>query len=121
MMWKKAKLALTKISSGVYKWWLNTRYQGHTRNHGVIKCTCQTQPTLNQIHIIHCQRFANCYLEAAAEKGKSVQEIKHMLAVRDFDKDTREEIEEINDLEQCLSQKITTVIGRHQDANQGEG
>lgn len=47
MMWKKAKLALTKISSGVYKWWLNTRYQGHTRNHGVVKCTCQTQPTLN--------------------------------------------------------------------------
>ena len=39
-----------------------------------------------------------------------------MLAERDFDKDLREEIEELNDVEQCLSQKITTVIGRHQDA-----
>ena len=41
--------------------------------------------------------------------------IKNKLAERDFDKDTREEIEELNGLEACLSQKITTLIGRHED------
>ena len=46
-MWKTAKSALTKVSNGVTKWWLNTRYQGHTSNNGVIKCTCDGTTTLN--------------------------------------------------------------------------
>ena len=115
MMWRKVKLALTKVTRGVCKWWLGTRYQGHTRNNGVVKCTCLDRPTLTQTHVIHCERFANCYLETAREKETTVEEIKHKLAERDFDRDTREEIEELNDLEACLSQKITTLIGRHED------
>ena len=119
-MWKSAKSVLTKVSNGVTKWWLNTRYQGHTRNHGVVKCTCLNRPTLTQTHVIHCERFANCYLEAAAERETTVEQIKHRLAERDFDHDTKEEIEDLNELEACLSQKITTLIGRHEDRIEGE-
>ena len=88
-MWKKVKLALTKISKGVCKWWLDTRYQGHTRNHGVVKCTCLNNPTITQTHVVHCERFANCYLETAREKETTVDEIKNKLMERDFDRDTK--------------------------------
>ena len=66
-MWKDAKLVLTKASIGLFKWWINQRYQGHTRSYGTVKCTCNNTTTLNQIHIIHCARFDPSYAATAAE------------------------------------------------------
>ena len=86
-MWRQAKLVLTKASSGLFKWWINQRYQGHTRSHGVIKCTCDHQTTLNQTHIIHCPRFRPSYALTAAEKDVSIEQIKHRLAAREDDLD----------------------------------
>ena len=64
-MWKKAKMVLSETSSQVYKWWASTRYQGHTRSYGTIKCTCDNTTTLTQQHIIVCPRFRDCYAQTA--------------------------------------------------------
>ena len=112
-MWKRAKLVLTKASDGLFKWWINQRYQGHTRSYGIIKCTCDNQTTLNQTHIIHCPRFRPSYALTADEKDVSIQQIKHKLASREDDLD-KDDIKELNDLESALSTRITNEIGRFQ-------
>ena len=66
-MWKNAKLVLTKSSNQVFKWWTATRYQGHTRSYGNIKCTCDNRTTLTQPHIVVCNRFRGCYDQTALE------------------------------------------------------
>ena len=112
-MWQRAKLVLTQVNKSVFKWWAATRYQGHTRNFGTIKCTCDNRTTLTQIHIIHCPRFGHCYEQTALEHGISQQTVKHRLAEREEDSDT-EYITKINAMEKTLSEKITRVIGTFQ-------
>jgi len=109
-MWRRAKLVLTKSSKQVFKWWTSTRYQGHTRSYGTIKCTCDNRTTLTQQHIIECPRFRDCYTQTAMIHNLQVPEVKQRLAKREEDYNT-EDISEINALERTLSGKLTNVIG----------
>ena len=109
-MWKRAKQVLTKSSKQVFKWWTSTRYQGHTRSYGIIKCTCDNRTTLTQQHIIDCPRFRECYTQTAAIHNVEVPEIKDILQERKEDYNT-EDISEINIMERTLSEKLTNVIG----------
>ena len=105
-MWEDAKLVLIHATPGLMKWWAHTRYQGHTRAAGVIKCTCERRPTLNQIHIIHCQRFQQAYQETATQLMITTGEVKVNLAARKVDVDEIEQIFELNTMEQILTEKI---------------
>jgi hypothetical protein len=109
-MWKNAKLVLTRSSNQVFKWWTATRYQGHTRNYGNIKCTCDNRTTLTQSHIVVCNRFRGCYDQTALEHDMQVQEIKSVLSERTEDCDLAA-IRRINAVEKSLSGRLSNVIG----------
>ena len=112
-MWKQAKLALTNVSSQVYKWWTAARYQGHTRSFGDIRCTCDGTTTLTQQHIELCPRFRECYNETASIHNTQVLEIKSSLRERRSDY-TPVKIAELNRMERTLSERLTNVIGTFQ-------
>ena len=109
-MWIQAKLMLVNASPGLMKWWANTRFQGHTKSVGVIKCTCLGQPTVNQVHIINCSRFNSCYAETAAEHNVTPGHIKHILSERDPAIMKAEEVTHLNSIEKTLSEKIDSLL-----------
>ena len=107
--WKSAKKALTAASPGLFKWWVNARFQGHHRE-SVTKCKCPEQATVTQAHILGYQEYQACFDATAAHSNMTVEKVQRQIGSRDPEASTREEFETLNEVEDHLSAQLLAKI-----------
>ena len=107
--WRTAKQALTATSPGLFKWWIGARFQGHHWE-SVTNCKCPDQATVTQNHVLVCEEYKNCFEATAARFERSAEEIKEMIQSRDPNNCSREDLQELNNLEDHLSAQLLEKI-----------
>ena len=107
--WKTAKQALTATSPGLFKWWIGARFQGHHRE-STTTCKCEGNSTVTQNHVLDCEEYRSCYESTAAKFEITAEEVKAAIQSRDQDNWSREDLRELNDLEDHLSAQLLEKI-----------
>ena len=65
---------------------------------------------MTQNHVLVCEEYKNCFEATAARFERSAEEIKEMIQSRDPNNCSREDLQELNNLEDHLSAQLLEKI-----------